>query len=130
MKVRVDAGVCAGFGVCLGLCPEVFELHDDGYAIVRVSEPGHQTLPLQPLDQLSHRRLADPFLSGQRGEPNRTFSTHPVQQEPGRCAQARSVAQIPRCQIHRLIEGLADETGAAVIKWWLPHLRTYITATI
>ena len=38
MKVRVDAGVCAGFGVCLGLCPEVFELHDDGYAIVRVSE--------------------------------------------------------------------------------------------
>ena len=38
MKVHVDANVCAGFGVCLGLCPEVFELHDDGYAIVRVSE--------------------------------------------------------------------------------------------
>jgi len=38
MKVRVDAQVCAGFGVCLGLSPEVFELHDDGYAIVRVSE--------------------------------------------------------------------------------------------
>ena len=38
MKVRVDAGVCAGFGVCLGLCPGVFELHDDGYAIVRVDE--------------------------------------------------------------------------------------------
>jgi ferredoxin len=36
MKVRVDPGVCAGFSVCLGLCPEVFELHDDGYAIVRV----------------------------------------------------------------------------------------------
>ena len=38
MKVHVDAQVCAGFGVCVGLCPEVFELHDDGYAIVRVSE--------------------------------------------------------------------------------------------
>ena len=38
MKVRVDPRVCAGFSVCLGLCPEVFELHDDGYAIVRVSE--------------------------------------------------------------------------------------------
>ena len=38
MKVRVDAAVCAGFGVCLGLCPEVFKLHDDGYAIVRVGE--------------------------------------------------------------------------------------------
>jgi ferredoxin len=38
MKVRVDSGVCAGFGACLGLCPEVFELHEDGYAVVRVSE--------------------------------------------------------------------------------------------
>jgi ferredoxin len=38
MKVRVDAQVCAGFGVCLGLCPEVFELHDDGYSIVLVGE--------------------------------------------------------------------------------------------
>lgn len=38
MKVRVDAGVCAGFSVCLGLSPDVFELHDDGYVVVRVSE--------------------------------------------------------------------------------------------
>ncbi len=38
MKVHVDAGICAGFGVCLGLCPEVFELHEDGYAIVLVGE--------------------------------------------------------------------------------------------
>lgn len=38
MKVRVDPQVCAGFGACLGLSPEVFELHDDGYAIVKVSE--------------------------------------------------------------------------------------------
>lgn len=44
MKVKVDADICAGFGVCLGLCPEVFELHDDGYAIVLVSEvpPEHE----------------------------------------------------------------------------------------
>jgi ferredoxin len=38
MKVHVDREVCAGFGVCLGLCPEVFELHDDGYAIVLAGE--------------------------------------------------------------------------------------------
>ena len=38
MKVRVDSELCAGFGVCLGLAPEVFELHDDGYAIVLVGE--------------------------------------------------------------------------------------------
>ena len=38
MKVHVDSNVCAGFGVCLGLCPEVFALHDDGYAIVLVDD--------------------------------------------------------------------------------------------
>lgn len=38
MKVRVDPQVCAGFGACLGLSSEVFELHEDGYAVVRVSE--------------------------------------------------------------------------------------------
>jgi ferredoxin len=38
MKVRVDPQICAGFGVCLGLCPEVFELHEDGYAIVSVAQ--------------------------------------------------------------------------------------------
>lgn len=38
MKVRVDSELCAGFGVCLGLAPEVFELHDDGYAVVLLSD--------------------------------------------------------------------------------------------
>jgi ferredoxin len=38
MKVRVDTEICAGFGICLGLAPEVFELHGDGYAVVLVGE--------------------------------------------------------------------------------------------
>jgi ferredoxin len=38
LKVQVDANVCAGFGVCVGVCPEAFELHDDGYAIVVIDE--------------------------------------------------------------------------------------------
>ena len=38
MKVHVNSEICAGFGICLGIAPEVFELHDDGYAIVLVSE--------------------------------------------------------------------------------------------
>lgn len=38
MKVNVDANLCAGFGVCVELTDVVFELHDDGYAIVRVSD--------------------------------------------------------------------------------------------
>lgn len=38
MKVHVNSEICAGFGICLGIAPDVFELHDDGYAIVLVSE--------------------------------------------------------------------------------------------
>ncbi len=38
MKVRINQDVCAGFGICVGISPEVFELHDDGYATVRVAE--------------------------------------------------------------------------------------------
>ncbi len=38
MKVRVNSDICAGFGICLGIAPEVFELHEDGYAIVLVSD--------------------------------------------------------------------------------------------
>jgi ferredoxin len=38
MKVRIDTEVCAGFGICVGICPDVFELHDDGYATVLVTD--------------------------------------------------------------------------------------------
>lgn len=38
MKVRIDNDLCAGFGICVGICPEVFELHGDGYATVLVDE--------------------------------------------------------------------------------------------
>ncbi|WP_165190274.1 ferredoxin [Caulobacter soli] len=38
MKVHINQDVCAGFGICVGVCPEVFELHDDGYATVLVDE--------------------------------------------------------------------------------------------
>jgi ferredoxin len=32
MKVWVDDQRCRGHGVCVTLCPEVFNLTDDGYA--------------------------------------------------------------------------------------------------
>jgi ferredoxin len=36
MKVAVDDDLCRGHGVCCTLCPEVFDLGDDGYASVLV----------------------------------------------------------------------------------------------
>lgn len=38
MRVTVDPDTCAGHGVCCTICPQVFELTDDGNAAVRVDE--------------------------------------------------------------------------------------------
>ncbi|WP_193047023.1 ferredoxin [Mycolicibacterium baixiangningiae] len=41
MKVTVDEDRCRGHGMCLTLCPEVFQMTDDGYAIADPAEvPG------------------------------------------------------------------------------------------
>jgi ferredoxin len=37
MKVWVDDQCCRGHGVCVTLCPEVFSLTDDGYAVAIAS---------------------------------------------------------------------------------------------
>ncbi len=33
MKVTVDEDRCAGHGMCLTMCPEVFDLNEDGWAV-------------------------------------------------------------------------------------------------
>ncbi len=38
MKVTVDEDRCAGHGMCLTLCPEVFELSDDGWAVAAAGD--------------------------------------------------------------------------------------------
>ncbi|MCF6388216.1 ferredoxin [Mycobacterium sp. MBM] len=38
MRVAVDEDRCAGHGMCLTLCPQVFELNDDGWAVADPSE--------------------------------------------------------------------------------------------
>lgn len=32
MKVYVDEDICIGCGLCAGICPEVFEMNDNGKA--------------------------------------------------------------------------------------------------
>jgi len=38
MRVTVDEDRCAGHGMCLTLCPEIFELNDDGWAVASPEE--------------------------------------------------------------------------------------------
>jgi len=38
VNVEVDADCCGGFGQCVTICPDVFELTDAGYAVVRVGQ--------------------------------------------------------------------------------------------
>lgn len=38
MKVKVDEDRCRGHGMCLTLCPDVFSMTDDGYAVADPSE--------------------------------------------------------------------------------------------
>jgi ferredoxin len=38
MKVWVDSQLCDGCGPCVDICPEAFELNENGIAIVKVDE--------------------------------------------------------------------------------------------
>ena len=38
MRVAIDEDLCRGHAICCAACPEVFDLTDDGYAVVQVTE--------------------------------------------------------------------------------------------
>jgi ferredoxin len=42
MRLRIDAGLCQGHARCAALAPELFDLDDDGFGIVR---PGRENVP-------------------------------------------------------------------------------------
>ncbi|HET6951780.1 MAG TPA: ferredoxin [Acidimicrobiales bacterium] len=59
MKVTVDDDQCCGHAVCWGLCPEVFDLSDDGFAVVQVSEvpPEHEDAVRKAVRQCPERAI-------------------------------------------------------------------------
>jgi ferredoxin len=38
MKVWIDQDLCTGDGLCVELCPSVFDMHDDGLAYVKEAD--------------------------------------------------------------------------------------------
>ena len=65
--------------------------------------------------------LADAFLGGQRGKPNRPRTAHPVQRERGRRAQIGAVTEKPRGQVQSLIEKLTDAFADFFISGRVSH---------
>ncbi|MHA7665630.1 ferredoxin [Mycolicibacterium sp. HS_4_1] len=47
MKIRIDRDRCEGHGQCVAAAPTVFDLDDDGIAILRTSEPITDDLPIK-----------------------------------------------------------------------------------
>lgn len=39
LQVTVDRGACSGYGICADLCPSVFKLDDDGFAVAVSAAP-------------------------------------------------------------------------------------------
>lgn len=60
MRVTVDDDRCAGHGVCWSLCPEVFQLSDDGYSVVQVPEvpPEHEGAVRAAVNQCPERAIS------------------------------------------------------------------------
>lgn len=51
MKVMINENGCIGCSVCVGICPSVFEMSDDGYAVVYSQpEDGDKEAVLDAID--------------------------------------------------------------------------------
>ena len=46
MKAKVDDTLCSGCGVCIDICPEVFDMNDDGDLVIVTVE----TVPVDAED--------------------------------------------------------------------------------
>jgi len=60
MKVRVDPDVCMGCGVCETICAEVFQLSEEGYAVVLLDPVPEQyhDLVQQSIDECPEEAIA------------------------------------------------------------------------
>ena len=55
MRVEVDRDRCEGNAVCVGIAPDLFDLDDDDYAVVKADPvpAGQEDLAEQSVDDLS-----------------------------------------------------------------------------
>lgn len=60
-RISIDSSLCNGYGVCEALAPEVFELGDDGLAVLRMgvseSEAVREACDSCPMGAISIARV-------------------------------------------------------------------------
>ena len=84
------------------------DIYQSRPSVFGVDDPGRQTLPLQTLDELSHRRLADALCCGQCGQPGRTVPSKPGEHLIGRRSQSRPVDEVTHHKDACLIQAICN----------------------
>jgi ferredoxin len=60
-RISIDRSLCSGYGVCESIAPDVFELGDDGLAVVRTGlsedEAVHEACDSCPAGAISIARV-------------------------------------------------------------------------
>ncbi len=61
MRVVVDEDRCAGHGMCLTLCPEVFQMTDDGWAVADPADvpAGLEDAVREAIDNCPERAISE-----------------------------------------------------------------------
>jgi len=88
----------------------------DGYQsdspVSGVLDPGHETLPFQPLNQFGHRRLADARRCGQHRHPGGPLPIKRAQRQVGSQTQSCANGQVPNHEDRRLFKPLDSDLSA------------------
>ena len=60
MRVSIDKTKCAGCGSCVAICPEVFEMKDDGTVDVKAEYQGVDITDAELIEKVKQAMLACP----------------------------------------------------------------------
>jgi hypothetical protein len=94
-------------------CPAgIGDGYQSGPPVSGIVDPGHQTLPLQPLNKFGHRRLADACRRGQCRHPGWSFPIQRAQRQVGSQTQSGANTQVPNHEDRRLFKPLDSDLSA------------------
>ena len=63
MKVSIDHTKCAGCGSCVAICPEVFEMKDDGTVDVKAEYQGVDITDAELVEKVKQAAMACPSVA-------------------------------------------------------------------